>query len=85
MVSLQAMTATFEIQTVCECQALLEAQLNDQRQVLRGFASRGISREPAPANSVGAGDERFDVAWKCPLCGRNTLRTFHRGALRRVG
>jgi hypothetical protein len=77
------MSTAFEIQTVCECQALLEAELNEERQVLSGWASyRGV-REHAPANTLGGGD-RFDVAWKCPWCGRNTLRTFHLGALRRL-
>ena len=76
------MSSAFEIQTVCECQALLGAELNEERQVLRGWASQRGASEPAPANNVGSG-ERFDVAWQCPWCGRNTLRTFYAGALRR--
>ena len=86
-----AMTAAFEIQTVCECEALLEAHLDANRQVLAGFASAAGSgsigerrRESAPANSVGASGDRFDVVWQCPLCGRNTLRTFHVGGLTKV-
>ncbi len=81
----QRQLVIYDIQTVCECQALLEAELNADRQVLRGFARRGGASESAPANSImgsGADGDRFDVAWKCPLCGRNTLRTFHVGALR---
>ena len=77
------MSACYQIQSVCECQALLEADLDDQRQVLSGWASRANVREGAPANSVGAEGERFDVVWKCPMCGRNTLRTFYAGALRK--
>jgi hypothetical protein len=78
------MTLGFEIQTVCECQALLEAELNEERQVLHGFARRGAERVSAPANSIfGADPARFDVAWKCPLCGRNSLRSFYVDALRK--
>lgn len=85
------MTAAFEIQTVCECQALLTAELDEQFQVLRGFAVPHVSwpgagrvAETAPANSVGAPSDRFDVAWQCPVCGRNTLRTFHAASARRI-
>jgi hypothetical protein len=74
----------FVIQTVCECQAMLLAELGANGLVLRGWASRRGSDEPAPANTIGEPAERFDVAWHCPLCGRNTMRTFHQGALRRV-
>jgi len=71
------MSAAQRIQSVCECQALLEAELDEQGLVLHGWARRpGGPKERAPANSVGHG-ERFDVAWQCPLCGRNTLRSFH--------
>lgn len=75
------MSARYEIQTVCECQALLGADLDAERNVVEGWASRGGDRETAPANSVEPGSERFDVVWQCPLCGRNTLRTFYVGAL----
>jgi hypothetical protein len=33
-------------------------------------------REIAPAHSINAECLRFDVAWLCPFCGRNTLRSF---------
>ncbi len=86
------MTVAFEIQSVCECQALLTAELDEQQQVIRGFALPHLpgalhSRTPetAPANSVGAPADRFDVVWQCPVCGRNTLRTFHAASLRRSG
>ena len=75
------MTTLFEIQSACECQAILEAELDEQHQVLAGWSSRAGTREPAPANSVGADRERFDVVWHCPMCGRNVLRTFYAGAL----
>jgi hypothetical protein len=75
----------FRIQSVCECQALLEADLDEDRQVVHGWAHvRGHERELAPANSIGAANERFDVAWQCPICGRNSLRSFYAGALERV-
>jgi hypothetical protein len=76
--------ATFTIQTVCECQALLHAELDAKKQVLGAWISYGGERENAAANAVGAPAERFDVSWACPRCGRNTLRTFYEGALRRV-
>jgi hypothetical protein len=81
------MSDVFRIQSVCECQAVLEADLDEHHQVLRGWAHpRGEQPEPAPANSIGAEGEadRFDVAWQCPICGRDTLRSFHVGALRRL-
>jgi hypothetical protein len=77
------MADRFSIQSVCECQALLGAELDENYLVTAGWAhSPGTARESAPANSVGATSERFDVVWQCPLCGRNTLRVFYRGALK---
>lgn len=61
----------------CECQAHLNAELDEQRVALRGWAVDGRKRElPAPANSIGAERECFDVGWACPFCTRNTLRSF---------
>ncbi len=78
------MAAVYRIQSVCECQALLEAELDEHRLVLAGSARRaGGAREVAPANSVGGG-ERFDVVWQCPMCGRNTLRSFDAAGLSRL-
>jgi hypothetical protein len=68
----------------CECQAHLSAILDEHRQVLSGAASRLNVREGAPAHSIDAHLERFDIAWLCPFCGRNTLRTFYAGALRKL-
>jgi len=68
----------------CECQAILTAVLDDRRQVLHGAASHLGARESAPAHSIGAERESFDIAWMCPFCGRNTLRSFYAGALRSV-
>jgi hypothetical protein len=68
----------------CECQAILTAVLDDRRQVLHGAASHLGAKERAPAHSIGAERDNFDIAWMCPFCGRNTLRSFYAGALRSV-
>jgi hypothetical protein len=68
------------VQSRCECQASLTASLDDQRQVLEAHAKLHGARENAPAHSIGADRERFDIAWLCPFCGRNTLRSFDTGA-----
>ncbi|AUX43302.1 uncharacterized protein SOCE26_047470 [Sorangium cellulosum] len=78
----------FLISTRCECQAALSATLDEHRHVTAGWAARGRSataeggKELAPAHSINAHLDRFDVAWLCPYCGRNTLRTFYAGAMR---
>lgn len=74
----------YRIQSVCECQGLLEAELDGHHNVVTGWVKRRGAREIAPANAVAPERDRFDVVWQCPLCGRNTLRTFYRGALQRV-
>lgn len=71
------------VQSPCECQAMLTAVLDDQRHVVSGHATQAGQRENAPAHTIGAELERFDVAWLCPFCGRNTLRSFDRGSIRR--
>lgn len=76
-----------QVQSVCECQALLSATLDERQQVLGAVAIRDGERVTAPANSVApslAEAPRFDVVWRCPFCGRNTLRTFDGGAIRAV-
>ena len=78
------MTASYRIQSVCECQAVLTAELDDQRQVLQGWCARAGKRELAPASSIGAEHERFDVVWHCAMCGRHSLRTFYAGALQQL-
>lgn len=66
----------------CECQANLTATLDENRNVIAGSASRGGSREVAPAHKMASSGEHFDIAWACPYCGRNTLRSFHADAIR---
>ncbi len=71
------------VRSRCECQATLIAEVDGQFQVLSGKARRNKSEELAPAHSIGANAERFDVAWACPFCGRNTLRSFNASVLGR--
>jgi hypothetical protein len=71
----------FTIQSRCECQASLKAELDEKRNVLAGSATVRGSTERAPAHAIGADLARFDVAWACPCCGRNTLRSFDATAL----
>ena len=72
----------FLISSRCECQASLSATLDEHRHVLSGWAGKQGVKELAPAHSINAHLDRFDVGWLCPFCGRNTLRTFYAGALR---
>ena len=56
------------------------AELNEAQTVVRGFVSdRARGREVlAPANATKKiGDKQVDVGWSCPVCTRNTLRTFN--------
>jgi hypothetical protein len=71
---------TISVRSLCECQATLTANLDADRHVLEARASLHGARENAPAHSIGADRERFDVGWLCPFCGRNTLRSFDAGA-----
>ena len=71
----------FTISSRCECQARLGAHLDEKRLVLHGTATRRGVTERAPAHSIGAAAERFEVGWLCPFCGRNTLRSFDAGSL----
>jgi len=72
-----------EIRTRCECQADLVATLNEQHLVLEAAAIHPVdgTREVAPAHTIHPENPRFDVGWLCPLCGRNTIRSFFADAL----
>lgn len=72
----------FQATSRCECQAHLTAILDEKRHVVEGWATHQGSRENAPAHSIHAELEHFDLGWLCPFCGRNTMRTFFAGALR---
>ncbi|MCS6901265.1 MAG: hypothetical protein RMJ98_16940 [Myxococcales bacterium] len=66
----------------CECQARLVAKLDEQRHVLQAYAIDASGhQEPAPAHSIGAHRDRFDIGWLCSICGRNVLRSFNADAL----
>jgi len=70
------------IHSVCECQARLGAELDEQRTVLRGWVRDARGRElPAPANAIHSQREHFDVGFACPICTRNVLRSFSGSAL----
>ena len=70
------------VHSKCECEVNLCAELDEARIVLRGWAIDARKVElAAPANSIGADRERFDVGWACPFCTRNTLRSFTASAL----
>lgn len=79
------MTPTFVATSRCECQAILSAQLTDQRLVVSGSALLLGKRELAPALSMHPERDVFDIGWLCPFCMRNILRTFAASALQRVG
>ena len=68
------------VESRCECQAELVAELNEAHSVVRGFViDRARGRElQAPANATKKiADKQVDVGWSCPVCTRNTLRTFN--------
>lgn len=67
-------------QSRCECQATLIAEVDEQGRVLSGAVVQHGVRENAPANAM-VGQARFDIGWLCPVCGRNTLRSFDLGGL----
>jgi hypothetical protein len=71
------------ILSVCECQGRLGAKLSEARTVLTGWATdpRRGQKYTAPCQSMNAEKEYFQLAWLCPLCNRNTLRSFYAGAL----
>lgn len=67
-----------QVSSACECQAGLFANLNENRFVLRGWAKdmRRKREASAPAHAIHTETQRFQVAWYCPYCNRNTLRSF---------
>lgn len=69
-------------ESVCECQARLFAQLDEQRRAVRGWARLHRRELSAPANALSPENERFHIGWMCPFCTRNTLRSFDAGTLR---
>ncbi|HEX5101797.1 MAG TPA: hypothetical protein VFV94_19940 [Polyangiaceae bacterium] len=72
---------TAVVQSVCECQARLSAELDEQRQAVRGWARQRNRELPAPANCVHGAGAGINVGWACPFCTRNVLRPFDAGTL----
>ncbi len=70
------------VQSRCECQTSLVAELDEHRLVVQAFArTRDGEHEPAPAHTMSPSKPRFDVGWLCSVCGRNVLRSFAADAL----
>lgn len=69
------------IRSVCECQARLVAEIDAGGRAANGRAQKQGEALVAPTHALNNEDEYFDVGWQCPFCGRNTLRSFYRGAL----
>ena len=70
------------VRSVCECQARLGADVDEQLNAQRGWARDTRGREiVAPATARRASGTRFDLGWMCPYCTRNTLRSFDATAL----
>ena len=71
-----------QINTRCECQGWLTAQVDEAGRVVSGSARKGRGElETAPAIALYAGHAQFQIGWLCPICGRNTLRSFERAGL----
>ena len=70
------------VESRCECQVKLIAELDEKRQVLKGLARDSRGRERlAPATAMHPDQPRFDVGFMCPFCTRNVLRSFEAGGL----
>jgi len=68
---------TAKVRTVCECQAFLLAELDEQLNVVSGTCedSRGrITHAPSSKAFVSKG--QMGITFACPVCSRNALRTF---------
>jgi hypothetical protein len=74
---------TATVRSVCECQSGLGAELDEQRRAIIGWARdrRNGKVLVAPAHSIHAEQDVFEVAWACPICTRNQVRLFEAGGL----
>lgn len=70
-----------QVQTRCECQAVLTADVDASGRVQAGRTRLYGEDELAPATGMNVGHDQFQVGWLCNICGRNTVRSFYRGAL----
>lgn len=73
---------SYIVRSKCECQATLSATLDEACCVIQGTSRRRGATENAPASAIGIDNERFDVAWACPFCGRHPMRSFDKAGLR---
>lgn len=69
------------LQSRCECQTRLRAQVSESGTVLGGTAIFQGQSYDAPATGMNVGHSQFQVGWLCTFCGRNVVRSFYRGAL----
>ena len=70
------------VRSRCECQSTLVADLDEKKQVIRAYiVDKHGEREAAPGHSIAPDASHFDIGWLCPVCGRNTLRSFATEAL----
>lgn len=70
------------VSSVCECQARLGAELDEDHNVVHGWSRDVRGRtENSPCTRASNDGNRFHLAWLCPFCGRNTLRSFDVQAL----
>jgi hypothetical protein len=70
------------VESRCECEAKLSADLDEERRAVRGWAKDVRGRERlAPATAMHGEGARFDVGFMCPFCTRNVLRSFEADAL----
>jgi hypothetical protein len=71
------------VQSPCECQARLNAELDENKQVVRSWAveRRRGTTEVAPAHTIRGDLDRFQIGWSCPYCIRNVTRSFDTGGI----
>jgi hypothetical protein len=66
------------VHSPCECQARLGAELDENKQVLKGWAveRRRGTKALAPALTINGAQAKFQIGWSCPFCIRNVTRSF---------
>ena len=68
---------TTQVRTLCECQALLIAIVDENLNVTAGTCEDSHKRQlRAPACRAFKSQSQLGVSFACPLCTRNVLRTF---------
>jgi len=73
---------TTQVRTFCECQACLIAEFDEQLNVIAEYCEDSRARKiGAPASKAFASVSQVGVSFSCPVCTRNTLRTFSPASL----